>query len=239
MEEATAVDLRTPARTDVPSLDYQSASVSGGSPVTVHSVPAAFNTGLNPEAPWFDLGPSVSLDTALLCASPPTFFGGFGSPPPMHFGDFSSPLPPPAPPFPGSMVQLNGVAASGAATTDDLKLRDKQLPPLPLHARLASDSALAPAPLSIAPLSTAPSGQGRPVPHATELLEQNTRLQHIIALQESEIAVLKKELEQTRITAENQNNAIKDVLRTTSLAFKRYREVTDQQCVPAHNHYLR
>ncbi|KAM3497489.1 hypothetical protein MY10362_009164 [Beauveria mimosiformis] len=91
-------DPRIPPQTDAPSLDHESASVSGGSPATVQSVVA----GLNPEAPWFDLGP-VSLDTTLLCASPHPpqgFFDAFGSPPPMHFGDFYLPPPSLASPFP-------------------------------------------------------------------------------------------------------------------------------------------
>ncbi|OAA71737.1 hypothetical protein LEL_08972 [Akanthomyces lecanii RCEF 1005] len=121
----------TPAQADVPPLDHESASLSGSSPATIHSPPpGTIIAGLNPQAPWFDLGPPASLDTTLLCASPPPpqdFFGSFGSfssigsPAPVHFGDFSSPPPPPALPFPGSMVQFDGLAG-GAATTDDLKL---------------------------------------------------------------------------------------------------------------------
>lgn len=118
--------------------------------------------------------------------------------------------------------------------------RDKQLPPLPLpSASHAYDCALALEPLSVAPLSIVPSGQGRPALHATELLQQNTRLQRIVALQNSEIKALKQELEQAKLFAQKQSSAITDVLRTTSMAFKRYGEIASQptQRVPASGSY--
>lgn len=109
--------------------------------------------------------------------------------------------------------------------------RDKQLPPLPLgYASHSYEDALAPEPLSIA----RGGGQGPTAP-ATELLQRNARLQRVVALQESEISALKQELEQAKLFAQRQSNAITDVLRTTSLAFKRYRELTSEtsQHIPA------
>ncbi|KAJ3497940.1 hypothetical protein NLG97_g1516 [Lecanicillium saksenae] len=305
------LDLGAPSAADVPSLDYDSATLSTSSPDTIQSMPSAnFGAGLNPQAPWFDLGGSGSLDAALLCGSPPPpqgFFGGFGSPPPpMHFGEFSSP-PPPGPPFPNTGLHCSGFAG-GSATTDDLKLlllavaarldaieravatasvqwgrveRDvsdlKERPSAeaavdslkksvkeftsalvlqvlggevpvedttfaamahirnPLartlgRNRLSYDCTLAPKPLAIPA-----NAQGRPTLHAPELQQQNTKLQRLVARQELEIKTLKKRIEQMEVYTEQQTGAITDVLRTTSLAFKRYRDITGQrpQQVPA------